>query len=57
MLRKLGHLTGLPEHGEQLLNDERLLMVFPEGARGSGKPWAERYKLTRFGRGFMRSAW
>ena len=29
-LRKLGHLTGLPEHAEQLLNDERLLTVFPD---------------------------
>ena len=36
-LRKVGHLTGIPEHGEQLLADERLVVVFPEGARGAGK--------------------
>ena len=55
-LRKLGHLTGLPEHGEQLLNDERLVVVFPEGARGAGKLYKDRYKLVRFGTGFMRLA-
>ena len=55
-LRRLGHLTGLPEHGEQLLNDERLVMVFPEGARGAGKLYKDRYKLVRFGTGFMRLA-
>jgi 1-acyl-sn-glycerol-3-phosphate acyltransferase len=32
---RLGHLTGLPEHAERLLADERMLMVFPEGARGT----------------------
>jgi 1-acyl-sn-glycerol-3-phosphate acyltransferase len=26
-------------------------MVFPEGAKGVGKPWSERYRLQRFGRG------
>ena len=55
-LRKIGHLTGLPEHGEQLLNDERLVIVFPEGARGAGKLYRDRYKLVRFGTGFMRLA-
>jgi 1-acyl-sn-glycerol-3-phosphate acyltransferase len=55
-LRRLGHLTGLPEHGEQLLHDERLVMVFPEGARGAGKLYKDRYKLVRFGTGFMRLA-
>lgn len=56
ILRQVGHLTGLPEHGEQLLRDERLLMVFPEGARGAGKLYKDRYKLLRFGTGFMRLA-
>lgn len=55
-LTKLGHLTGLPEHGEQLLEDERLVIVFPEGARGAGKLYKDRYKLVRFGTGFMRLA-
>ncbi len=55
-LTKLGHLTGIPEHGEQLLEDERLVMVFPEGSRGAGKLYKDRYKLVRFGTGFMRLA-
>ncbi len=31
-------------------------MVFPEGARGTGKLYKDRYKLVRFGTGFMRLA-
>lgn len=55
-MTRLGHLTGLPEHGVQLLEDERLVVVFPEGARGAGKLYKDRYKLVRFGTGFMRLA-
>src|SRR5207342_332637 len=32
---RTGQFTGLPEHAERLLNDDRMLMVFPEGARGT----------------------
>lgn len=53
---RLGHLTGLPEHAQRLLADERLLMVFPEGARGTAKLYPERYSLVRFGTGFLRLA-
>lgn len=53
---RLGHLTGLPEHAERLLSDDRLLMVFPEGARGTAKLFKERYSLVNFGTGFMRLA-
>jgi hypothetical protein len=53
---RLGQLTGLPEHATRLLNDERLLMVFPEGARGTAKLYKERHSLVRFGTGFMRLA-
>jgi 1-acyl-sn-glycerol-3-phosphate acyltransferase len=53
---RLGHLTGLPEHAERLLSDERMLMVFPEGARGTAKLYKERYSLVQFGSGFMRLA-
>lgn len=54
--QKLGHLAGLPEHAERLLNDDRLLMVFPEGARGTAKLYKERWSLVRFGSGFVRLA-
>lgn len=53
---RCGQLTGLPEHAERLLMDDRLLMVFPEGARGTAKLFKERYSLVDFGTGFMRLA-
>ena len=53
---RIGQLTGLPEHAERLLNLERLLLVFPEGVRGIGKLYKDRYRLVRFGTGFMRIA-
>ncbi len=34
---RTGQFTGLPEHALRLLEDDRLLMVFPEGARGTAK--------------------
>ena len=53
---RLGHLTGIPEHAVRLLEDERMLMVFPEGARGTAKLYRERNSLVRFGTGFVRLA-
>lgn len=53
---RTGQFTGLPEHAERLLEDDRLLMVFPEGARGTAKLYKERYSLIDFGTGFMRLA-
>ncbi len=53
---RIGQFTGLPEHAERLLEEDRCLMVFPEGARGTGKLYKDRYKLVRFGTGFMRLA-
>lgn len=56
LLNRVGHLTGLPEHGERLLNSGRIVVAFPEGARGTGKLYKDAYKLVRFGTGFMRLA-
>jgi 1-acyl-sn-glycerol-3-phosphate acyltransferase len=53
---RCGQLTGLPEHAERLLLDDRLLMVFPEGARGTAKLYKERHSLVDFGTGFVRLA-
>lgn len=53
---RAGQLQGLPENAERLLEDERLLMVFPEGARGTAKLYPERYSLVDFGTGFVRLA-
>jgi 1-acyl-sn-glycerol-3-phosphate acyltransferase len=56
MASRLGQFTGLPEHADRLLRDERLLMVFPEGARGTAKLARDADSLVRFGTGFMRLA-
>lgn len=53
---RIGQFTGLPEHASRLLEDERVLMVFPEGARGTAKLYPQRNSLVRFGTGFMRLA-
>ena len=53
---RCGQFTGLPEHALKLLEDDRLLLVFPEGARGTAKLYKDRHSLVRFGTGFMRLA-
>lgn len=53
---RVGQLTGLPQHAKRLLEDERLLMVFPEGVKGTAKLYRERYSLVQFGTGFVRLA-
>lgn len=53
---RVGQLTGLPEHAIRLLEDDRLLMVFPEGARGTAKLYKDRWSLVAFGTGFVRLA-
>lgn len=56
ILSRVGQFTGLPEHAVRLLEDDRLLMVFPEGARGTAKLYPARNSLVRFGTGFIRLA-
>jgi len=50
-LRRTGNTLAHPADAEELLGREELVLVFPEGARGAGKLWRERYRLRRFGRG------
>jgi 1-acyl-sn-glycerol-3-phosphate acyltransferase len=49
--RKTGHTLACPEDADRLLRKGELVGVFPEGFKGVGKPFSERYKLQRFGRG------
>jgi 1-acyl-sn-glycerol-3-phosphate acyltransferase len=57
MLAKSGAVRANPENGERLLAKGELVGVFPEGVKGVGKRFKERYKLARFGRGgFVRLA-
>jgi 1-acyl-sn-glycerol-3-phosphate acyltransferase len=53
---RIGQFTGLPENAVRLLEDDRLLMVFPEGARGTAKLYKDRDSLVGFGTGFVRLA-
>jgi 1-acyl-sn-glycerol-3-phosphate acyltransferase len=56
-LRHLGEVRACPENGARLLARDELVGVFPEGVKGIGKPFADRYRLARFGRGgFVRLA-
>ncbi|MFF4549719.1 lysophospholipid acyltransferase family protein, partial [Streptomyces sp. NPDC001406] len=51
LARKLGHTLACTEDAERLLGQGELVGVMPEGFKGIGKPFGERYKLQRFGRG------
>jgi 1-acyl-sn-glycerol-3-phosphate acyltransferase len=49
--RKMGTTLACNEDAERLLTEGELVGVFPEGFKGIGKPFRERYTLQRFGRG------
>jgi 1-acyl-sn-glycerol-3-phosphate acyltransferase len=50
-LNRIGAVRACPENAERLLERDELLAVFPEGVKGIGKPYRDRYQLQRFGRG------
>ena len=50
-MRKVGGVVASPYNALRLLEQDQLVAVFPEGVKGTGKPFAERYRLQRFGRG------
>jgi 1-acyl-sn-glycerol-3-phosphate acyltransferase len=58
LVNKLGLVAAHPANAQRLLHDEgRLVLVFPEGQKGSRKLFWQRYRLRRFGRGgFVRTA-
>jgi len=51
LARRSGHIRADPEEADRALGRGELVGVFPEGFKGTGKPFSERYKLQRFGRG------
>ena len=51
LLRRVGGTLGHPDDTMRLLDRGELVLVFPEGVRGTGKLFSERYRLRRFGRG------
>jgi 1-acyl-sn-glycerol-3-phosphate acyltransferase len=50
-LRKLGGVVASPYNAVRLLEQDELVAVFPEGVRGTQKPYRDRYRVQRFGRG------
>ena len=50
-IRKVGGVVASPFNAIRLLEQDQLVGVFPEGVKGTGKPYDERYQLQRFGRG------
>lgn len=56
LARKSGQTLACNADAERLLAADELVGVFPEGFKGIGKSFSERYKLQRFGRGGFVSA-
>jgi len=50
-IRRVGGVVASPYNALRLLEQDQLVAVFPEGVKGTGKPFSERYRLQRFGRG------
>lgn len=51
LFNRLGAVRACPENALRLLDEHRPLVVFPEGYQALSKPFGERYRLKRFGRG------
>jgi 1-acyl-sn-glycerol-3-phosphate acyltransferase len=47
---RLGAARATPENADRILDEGGLVGVFPEGSAGP-RPWADRYRIQRFGRG------
>lgn len=56
LARKGGATLACSEDAERMLRGGELVGVWPEGFKGIGKPFSDRYKLQRFGRGGFVSA-
>jgi len=51
LARKSGNTLACEDDAERLLRAGDLVGVWPEGYKGLGKPFRDRYRLQRFGRG------
>ncbi len=50
-INRIGGVRACQENAERLLRQDQIVAVFPEGIKGIGKLYKERYRLQRFGRG------
>ena len=50
-INRVGGVRACQENAERLLLQDQLAAVFPEGVKGIGKLYRDRYRLQRFGRG------
>ena len=53
---RVGQVVGTRENFADLLSDGQIPLVFPEGMDGVRKPITQRYRLQRFGVGFVEQA-
>ncbi|HSP96746.1 MAG TPA: lysophospholipid acyltransferase family protein [Candidatus Dormibacteraeota bacterium] len=56
LMSRTGSVVGTPKNCADLLAREEAVIAFPEGVHGMNKLFSERYRLQRFGSGFMRLA-
>ncbi|RMF18525.1 MAG: acyltransferase family protein [Candidatus Dadabacteria bacterium] len=50
---RVGQVIGVRRNFEVLLENEEIVLVFPEGSPGIVKPWPKRYRLQTFNVGFL----
>jgi len=55
-IRETGQVRASLENAKKLLNDEEIVGIYPEGLRGVGKTFQERYRMVDFHPGFVRLA-
>jgi 1-acyl-sn-glycerol-3-phosphate acyltransferase len=51
LLVKTGNVLAHPDNATALLERDELVGVFPEGVKGASKPYRDRYRIRRLGRG------
>jgi 1-acyl-sn-glycerol-3-phosphate acyltransferase len=56
LIGQCGGVRANPANATSLLERDELVITFPEGVKGTGKPFADRYRLQPFGRGFVEVA-
>ncbi|MBY0315935.1 MAG: acyltransferase family protein [Bdellovibrionales bacterium] len=54
--QKMGFIEANKQNGLETLNNDKLLIIFPEGEYGNFKPSTKAYKLQPFKKGFIRLA-